>query len=54
MSGNEFGDKVIAAGFISVSDGGEVNCFGESVSLKIKSRGDSDAEIIGRKLKGYN
>lgn len=41
------------AGFVTVHDSGEVNCYGESVSLKIKSRGDEDAEIVGRQIRGY-
>jgi hypothetical protein len=49
----KFLDEVESAGFVSVSDEGGVNCYGESVSLKIKSRGDADAEFVGRHLKGY-
>ena len=46
-------NSIIGAGFITVSDDGEVRCHGESVSLKIKSRGELDAEIIGKQLLGY-
>lgn len=45
--------KVVSAGFMSVDDNGGINAFGESVSLKIKSRKDADAEFIARHLKGY-
>ncbi len=44
----------IAAGFITINItlGSEpiINCFGESVTLKLKSRGQEDANIIFNKL----
>lgn len=44
---------VVSAGFVELTDDGGIFCNGESVSLKIKSRGDADAEFIARHLKGY-
>lgn len=41
--------EIVAAGFIEIMDG-EVTCYGESISLKIKSRGEFDAEIITQHL----
>jgi hypothetical protein len=46
-------NKVVAAGFCKIyCDGGEakVSCFGESVSLGIKSRGEQDAKMIQREF----
>lgn len=34
----KFGYHVIAAGFCYINDSGEYECYGESTSLKIKSR----------------
>lgn len=53
--------KPVGAGFITVDiqisghDAGDldINCFGESVSLNIKSRQVTDEIIISKKLKGY-
>lgn len=42
------GEKVVSAGFFSI-DGDKVSCFGESVSLEVKSRGEEDARLL-RKL----
>ncbi|NJO64948.1 MAG: hypothetical protein HC836_44600 [Richelia sp. RM2_1_2] len=38
-------DDVISAGFISVN-GGELHCYGVSVSLKKKSRPDIDTKLV--------
>lgn len=40
---------IVGAGFIEIMDG-EVFCYGESVSLRVKSRGVVDAAIIAHKL----
>ena len=39
------GGEVVGAGFCYISDD-RYKCYGESVSLKIKSRGDVDANIL--------
>lgn len=39
----------VGAGFIDIFDG-EVQCYGESVSLRIKSRGEEDSKEIAKKL----
>ena len=44
------GYEILGAGFVDLS-GGVVTCYGESISLGIKSRGQEDAEILARKLK---
>jgi len=44
--------KVLSAGFLDVVAGAaghlRIACYGESVSLKIKSRPETDSKIIGR------
>ena len=41
----KFGPDVVSGGFIDISNN-EVNCYGESISLNLKSRGDIDSQII--------
>jgi hypothetical protein len=48
LNGN-YGGEIIGAGFIDFLDG-EVYCYGKSVSLNIKSRGDIDSKIIADKF----
>lgn len=43
------GRDVISAGFLSIQ-GGKVNCFGESISLDMKSRGEEDTFLASRAL----
>lgn len=43
------GCSIVGAGFIEIFDG-IVSCYGESVSLRIKSRGHIDSEIIAYAL----
>ena len=40
---------IVGAGFVSFTDGAVV-CYGESISLNIKSRGFVDSTIIAEKL----
>lgn len=44
--------QVTGAGFVSVSHDGAYQCYGESVSLKVKSNGEADSEILNRYLGG--
>jgi hypothetical protein len=39
----------VGAGFVDVFDG-EVQCYGESVSMRMKSRGDEDSKVIAKLL----
>lgn len=41
--------RIAGAGFIEIFDG-VVNCYGESLSLGIKTRGSVDSEIIANKM----
>jgi hypothetical protein len=45
-------DKVISAGFVKfyVNESGnvDISCYGESVSLDVKSRGDIDTKLMER------
>lgn len=41
--------EIVGAGFVEIFDG-EVTCYGESTSLKIKSRGEKDATLIAHKF----
>lgn len=43
------GIPAVGAGFISIFDS-EVQCFGESISMRIKSRGEEDAKEIAKKF----
>lgn len=49
---------IVGAGFIRFHDTNDAElaraeCYGESVSLKIKSRKEEDEEIINRRIKYY-
>lgn len=46
------GAKIIGAGFVHVSSNGEYSCYGESVSLNVKSRGDEDSKLLNKMLGG--
>ncbi len=37
---------VVSAGFVTIGDSGHINCFGESISLKKKSRPAEDIYLI--------
>jgi hypothetical protein len=43
-------DEVVGAGFCCINDEGHYTCYGESVSLKVKSRGDEDARVLNKYL----
>ena len=43
------GAKILSAGFVSFNDEGAC-CYGESVSLNMKSRGDIDSKIINGRM----
>jgi hypothetical protein len=40
--------KVVGAGFCYIAEDRMVTCYGESISLGIKSRGDVDSSILNR------
>lgn len=42
------GGEVLGAGFCYIDGIGQYKCYGESVSLKVKSREDVDAAILNR------
>lgn len=42
-------NQIVGAGFVSFVDG-TVTCYGESISLRIKSRGYTDSEILAKKM----
>jgi hypothetical protein len=46
---NGIGGTVIAAGFCYIQDGRYV-CYGESVSLRVKTRGAEDEKILNKYL----
>ena len=48
---NRTGDvgAAVSAGFVDTQDGGELHCFGESISIGIKSKPE-DSEEINMKL----
>lgn len=46
------GKNIIGAGFVSVAYNGYYECYGESVSLKVQSRGDKDSDILNYHLRG--
>ena len=41
-------EKILGAGFVGFADDVGACCYGKSVSLKIKSRGQEDNKIINR------
>jgi hypothetical protein len=45
------GEDIVGAGFVYVDDD-SYNCYGESVSLHVKSRGVEDVKILNRYLGG--
>jgi len=46
------GLKIIGAGFVSVTDDGSYECYGESISLKVQSRGEKNSDILNYYLRG--
>ena len=44
-------EDIIGAGIVYVNDD-SYNCYGESVSLRVKSRGEEDVKILNRYLGG--
>jgi len=44
-------EDIIGAGFVYVN-GDSYNCYGESVSLRVKSRGEEDVKILNCYLGG--
>lgn len=50
-----FGDRpIIGAGFVYVTQRGDYSCYGESITLRVKSRGEEDAKILNKMLGGAN
>lgn len=50
---NLFGQrKISGAGFVYVNSQGSYSCYGESVSLKVKSRNEEDSKILNKYLGG--
>ena len=47
---NAIGGDVLGAGFCYINDAGEYVCYGESSSLRTKSREEADAAILNRLL----
>jgi len=45
-------EDIVGAGFVYVN-GDSYNCYGESVSLRVKSREEEDVKILNRYLGGY-
>jgi len=46
---NKFGaNHVVSAGFVVVRAGGRFTCFGESLTLGVKSRPEADTELLNR------
>lgn len=43
-------DEVIGAGFCYINREGQYVCYGESVSLKVKSGGEKDSAILNKYL----
>lgn len=43
-------DDVVGAGFCYINAAGHYTCYGESISLKVKSRGEDDAVILNKYL----
>jgi hypothetical protein len=46
------GEKIIGAGFVYVNREGEYVCYGESISLRVKSRSDEDSKLLNKMLGG--
>ena len=44
------GGKVLGAGFCYINSDGQYTCYGESTSLRVKSRPEEDARILNRFL----
>lgn len=45
--------KILGAGFMGFTPDGKAYCYGESVSMKIKSRGGLDSDIINSFTREY-
>lgn len=46
------GADCTGAGFVHITHDGAYSCYGESVSLKVKSNGEKDSFILNRYLGG--
>ena len=46
------GNQIVGAGFVHVNSEGEYVCYGESVSLRVKSRNEEDSKILNTMLGG--
>ena len=44
--------KPVSAGFVEMAADGRLRCFGHSSSLNLPSRGEADADLVRRHLKG--
>jgi len=44
--------QAVSAGFVETDAEGQVRCFGHSSSLNLPSRGEADADLVRRHLKG--
>jgi hypothetical protein len=45
-------EDIIGAGFVYLGEDYSYTCYGESVSLRVKSRGEEDEKILNRYLGG--
>jgi hypothetical protein len=43
------GGTVLGAGFCQIA-GDQFHCYGESISLRVKSRGDEDSNILNKRF----
>ena len=43
-------DSVIGAGFCYIDDNGKYVCYGESIGLRVKSRGEEDSNFLNKYL----
>lgn len=45
-------EPITGAGFVEVGIDGSYKCYGESISLKVKSNGEADSKILNKYLGG--
>ena len=50
MARNVGAEIVLGAGFCGINPNREFECYGESVSLRVKSRGEYDSKILNQKF----
>jgi hypothetical protein len=43
-------DNLVSAGFCRIDNNGKYVCYGESTTLKVKSRGIEDSQVLNRML----